>query len=105
MPFIIVYITHSNEDSARKLSDYLIDKKYIACANIFPIKSAYWWNGEIESGEEYVSLLKTIPENWEKLKTEVEAIHPYDVPCIMKIEASANEQYEAWIRAEVNTII
>ena len=101
MSFIIIYVTHPNEDSAAKLSNYLIENKFVACANIFPIKSAYWWKGNLESEDEYVSILKTIPENWESLKSKVEEIHPYEVPCIMKIEVEANEKYEEWIRAEV----
>jgi periplasmic divalent cation tolerance protein len=101
MSFILVYTTHANEESAMKLSNYMVEKKIAACANIFPIKSAYWWKGNIESEDEYVSILKTIPENWELLKTKIEELHPYDVPCIMKINVEANEKYEEWIRSEV----
>ncbi len=102
MSFIIVYITHANEISALKLSNYLVENKFAACANIFPIKSAYWWKGIIESENEFVSIVKTIPENWEKLKSKVEEIHPYEVPCIMKFEVEANEAYEDWIRSQVS---
>lgn len=98
MSFIIVYITHSSEENAQKIADELLQKKLVACANIFPIKSMYWWNGSIENENEYVSIVKTIPELWEILQKEITAIHPYEVPCIMKIEAEANEEYEKWIR-------
>jgi len=99
MSFITIYITHATELAATKLSNYLIENKYVACANIFPIKSAYWWDGQINTENEFVSIVKTIPENWESLKTKVEDIHPYEVPCIMKFEVEANEAYEDWIRA------
>ena len=98
MSFIIIYITHSSEENAQKIADQLLQKKLVACANIFPIKSMYWWNGNIENENEYVSIVKTIPELWEVLQKEVKEIHPYDVPCIMKIEAEANKEYEKWIR-------
>lgn len=98
MSFIIVYITHSSEENAQKIADQLLQKKLVACANIFPIKSMYWWNGNIENENEYVSIVKTKPELWEILQNEIKNIHPYDVPCIMKIEAEANEEYEKWIR-------
>lgn len=101
MSFIIVYTTYANEVSAKKLSNFLIENKYAACANIFPIKSAYWWNAAIASENEYVAILKTIPENWEALQAKIEEIHPYEVPCIMKIDASANQTYEDWIRSSV----
>lgn len=102
MSFIIVYITHGNEISARKLSNYLVENKLVACANIFPIKSAYWWKGAVQSDNEFVSIVKSVPELWNKLQATVEDIHPYDVPCIMKINAEANESYEKWIRDSVS---
>ena len=35
------------------------------------------------------------------LRKEVEKIHPYDVPCIMKFDVEANTSYENWIRDSV----
>ncbi len=101
MSFIIVYITHSSEVEAQRISNHLIEKKMVACANIFPIKSMYWWKGNIENDDEWVSIVKTIPQIWQPLQKEIEAIHPFDVPCIMKIEAEANDAYEKWIFSEV----
>ena len=97
MGFIMIYVTHQNKDEAKKIGNYLLDKKLIACANYFPIEATYWWNSAIESDEEIVSLLKTRKENWEKVRDVIEKIHPYDVPCIIKIELEANEKYEQWI--------
>ncbi len=93
----MIYVTHQNKDEAKKIGNYLLDNKLIACANYFPIEAAYWWNGAIESDDEIVSLLKTRKENWEKVRDVIEKIHPYDVPCIIKIELKANEKYEQWI--------
>ena len=101
MSFIIVYITHATEKVATKVSNYLVEQKFVACANIFPIKSAYWWKSALQSENEWVTIVKTIPENWVALKKEVEAIHPYDVPCIMKFDVEANEAYENWIKESV----
>ncbi|MBK7873804.1 MAG: divalent-cation tolerance protein CutA [Saprospiraceae bacterium] len=101
MSFIVIYITHSSEAEAKRVSDHLLQQKLVACANIFPINSAYWWQGQIQYEGEWVSIVKTTLENWEKVKFEVEKIHPYDVPCIMKIEVEANNAYEQWIRDEV----
>ena len=101
MSFIVVYITHATEKVASKIANYLIEQKFVACANIFPIKSAYWWKNVIQSESEWVSIVKTRPENWIPLKQEVEKIHPYEVPCIMKFEVEANDSYEKWIRDSV----
>ncbi|MDF1699472.1 MAG: divalent-cation tolerance protein CutA, partial [Saprospiraceae bacterium] len=76
----MIYITHPNENEAKKLSNVLVEQKYVACSNIFPITSAYWWNDSIENENEWVSIVKTIPENWEAVKSKVTEIHPYKVP-------------------------
>jgi len=100
MGFVILYVTHKNIDEAKKIGEHLLDKKMIACANYMPIESSYWWNGKIESDDEIVSLLKTRSENWKAVEQEIEAIHPYDVPCIIKIDVDANSKYSQWIYDE-----
>jgi len=100
MEFIVVYVTHENKEEAEKIAKQLLEKKLIACYNIFPITSGYWWKGNIANSDEYVSLLKTQSENWEKVKQEVESMHPYETPCIMKLDAEANDSYAEWIYEE-----
>lgn len=97
MKFILIYITHKNLKEAKKIGSVLLKKKLIACVNYFPIESAYRWNGKIENSKEIVSLLKTKKENWEKVKNEVEKIHPYETPCIIKLKVEANEKYAKWV--------
>ncbi len=103
MPFILIYVTNSDLKDAKKLASHLLKKHLIACANFFPITSTYWWKGELKDANEVVSLLKTRKGNWKKVKSEVERIHPYGVPCIMKLEVEANESYEDWIKKESKT--
>ncbi|PIN71827.1 divalent-cation tolerance protein CutA [Candidatus Woesearchaeota archaeon CG10_big_fil_rev_8_21_14_0_10_45_5] len=100
MAFIIVYVTHENLGNAQRMAAHLLKKRLIACANFFPIKSSYWWKGKIENSQEIVSLLKTRKENWEKVKSEIKKIHSYKTPCIIKIGAEANKDYESWINKE-----
>ena len=97
MAFIVIYITNENEAEATKISQQLLDEKLVACANIFPISSAYWWKGQQEQSQEFVALVKTRTENWEAVCKKTEQLHPYDTPCIMKWEVEANASYEAWI--------
>lgn len=103
MSFITIYITHETEEQAKKLAMYLVEKKLVACANLYPINSMYWWQAKVQQEQEWVSLLKTTAELWEQVKSEVENIHPYEVPCIMKTEVEANEAYENWIRISLKT--
>ena len=101
MAFIAVYITNESQKAAQLLADQLLDIRLIACANIFPITATYLWQGSIAKESEWVAIVKTTSNNWQKLKDKVTEIHPYDVPCIMKFEVEANEAYEKWIRESV----
>jgi len=100
MSFIVVYITHPDMTTARRIASHLLEKRIIVCANFIPITSIYWWEGKIEDTCEVVSIVKTRKENWPRLKAEVEKTHPYKVPCIMKLTAEANKKFEDWIRSE-----
>ncbi len=97
MSFSIIYITHAGEKEAKTLSDLLLHKKVIACANLFPITSAYWWQGTIEHEGEWVSIVKTTNKKWKVVEQLVLEHHPYEVPCILRMEVSANDSYEKWI--------
>ena len=100
MAFIIIKVTYPNEEEARKTIRTLLQKRLISSANLFPIKSTSRWTGEIKEVDEFIALLKTRKENWDKVKSEVKKIHSYKVPCIAKINAEANQEYEDWINSE-----
>lgn len=100
MSFIIIYVTYPNMDEATKIVSHLLQKKLIACANYFPITSSFWWKGKIDNSDEIVSILKTKKENWETVKSEIKKMHSYETPCIMKLDAEANAEYELWVNSE-----
>ncbi|MBU0466367.1 MAG: divalent-cation tolerance protein CutA [Nanoarchaeota archaeon] len=100
MGFIIIKVTYPNEKEVNDAVSHLLQKKLISSANLFPIKSTSRWTGEIKEVEEFIVLLNTIKENWEKVKSEVAKIHSYKVPCITRIDAEANEEYEDWVNSE-----
>ncbi|MFH0986995.1 MAG: divalent-cation tolerance protein CutA [Candidatus Micrarchaeota archaeon] len=101
MTFIMCYITNSSRKEAQKIAKHLIKKRICACSNIFPISSMCWWKGKIESADEWVVIAKTKKENWKKVKQEVKKITSYETPCIIKINAEANDDYEKWLKKEV----
>ncbi len=96
--FIYIYITNPTKENAKNIAKYLLKKKLIACANIFPIDSLYWWKNKIVDEKEIVLIAKTLEKNFEKVKKEVEKIHPYSIPCIVKIPVSCNQKYFKWLK-------
>lgn len=101
MNFIFVYITNPTKEEARKITKHLLEKRLIACANIFPINSLYWWEDKIADENEFVLIAKTSEDKFEKVKNEVEKIHSYTIPCIIKIPVSSNKKFFDWLKNEI----
>ncbi len=100
--FIYIYITHPTKVEAKKVALYLLKKKLIACGNILgPIESIYPWKGKIANEKEFILIVKTLNKNFNKVVTEVEKIHPYTTPCIVKIPVSSNKKYFDWLISEI----
>ncbi len=101
MDLVFIYITNPTREEAKKIAERLLEKKLIACGNIFPINSLYWREGKIADENEFVLIAKTIDANFEKVKNEVEKIHSYKTPCIVKIPANPNKKYSKWLENQV----
>jgi len=97
MAFLVFYTPCPDETTAKSISESLLHQKLVACSNIFPIQSNYWWKGSLELEGEWVLLLKTRLELEEAVEQAISKLHPYEVPCILRMEARANEAYEKWI--------
>ncbi|MCS6928900.1 MAG: divalent-cation tolerance protein CutA [Saprospiraceae bacterium] len=97
MAFLIFYVTHPDESVARQIAKQVVEKRLVACANVFPIQSIYWWDGEVQHEGEWVSILKTSLELEAEVEQALRALHPYQTPCFLRFEVRANEDYERWI--------
>ena len=97
----LVYITCKNGKEAKKISMHLLKKRLIACANIFPIKTLYWWSGKITKSSENAIIAKTSVKHFKIVENEVKKIHSYKIPCIIKIKTDANKEFKQLINKEI----
>lgn len=97
----IVLITVPDDKVAGEMAQSLLEKRLAACVNIIPkMRSLYWWEGEIESTEEQLLLVKTRISLMPEILSFVKENHPYSVPEIVSLEISdGNETYLDWIGA------
>ena len=96
---IIIFATVPNKEIALQISRQLVDKKLVACVNIFPgVTSVYRWEGRICEDNELLLKMKTRTEKMEQVKELVNKLHPYSVPEIIAIPtASVAEPYRKWV--------
>ncbi len=99
---VLAYITCKDRKEAKKISMHLLKKRLVACSNMFPIDSLYWWENKIVDDKEIVILAKTTEKNFEKLIKEVKKIHSYEIPAILKIKADADMDYLRWVKKEIS---
>ena len=97
--YISVFVTVPNMKDANKITNFLIEKKLVACVNIIPkIKSVYWWENKVCKSNEQLLIMKSVKNNFNKIVKEVEKIHPYNVPEIVCVDITANKDYLNWIK-------
>lgn len=99
--YSMLYTTTSSEDEAKSISNELLEQRLVACANVFPISSLYWWEGKIEKAEEFAIIFKTKTELLKDAMATVKRLHSYDTPCIVCYECVLGDNdYLNWIDQE-----
>lgn len=96
-----VFVTCPDEETAKRIARALLERRLVACANVFPVGSMYHWEGRIEEGREVAMLLKTRRANVDAVAAAVREIHPYTVPCVVGFPLEGgNADYFDWVDAE-----
>lgn len=95
----IVLSTAGSEEEARKIAQYLVEQKWAACVNIVPqVESIYRWQGKVESGGDWLLLIKTTAKQFEKVRDAIRELHSYDVPeCIAVAIEDGSPEYLRWL--------
>lgn len=100
MSLITVFTTLPTREQALALAHELVEKGYVACAQISAIESLYRWEGAIQQGPEYRLMLKACADQYEAIEAAILARHPYELPAIHALAvARVYEPYGEWIKA------
>ena len=99
---ILILVSFENNKDAEKAANYLIDNKLAACVEIYPVKNYYTWKGEKVAADEFSGIIKTDDGYFEKVRTALEKLLPYEIPQIIEVKAErANESYLKWVTESV----
>jgi len=95
----IVLTTAASQEEARKIAHELVERRLAACVNIVPqIESIYRWQQKIETATEWLLLIKTQAESFERIRAAIKELHSYELPeCVMLDVAAGSQEYLAWI--------
>jgi periplasmic divalent cation tolerance protein len=97
--------TVEKREHAERLAAAVVGKRLAACAQVVgPVRSTYWWEGEVQTSEEHVVRFKTRAALADALKDEIAALHAYDVPEVLLFAvADGARSYLDWISAETRS--
>jgi len=100
--FIIILVTASSEEEAKKIARALAEKKLAACVNLIKdIRSIFRWKGKLSDEREVLLIIKTRKKLYKNVEEEVKVLHSYEVPEIIALPViSGSKDYLYWIDSE-----
>jgi periplasmic divalent cation tolerance protein len=102
---VLVLTTLPDEGAAAALAKRIVEERLAACANVFPaLRSIYRWQGKIEDQGEVLVLFKARREGFERLRSRIVALHPYQVPEVLAVPVEqGHAPYLEWLANETVT--
>ncbi len=96
-----IILSTAPPDEADALARALLERRLIACANVLPGRSHYWWNGTIEHGEESMLVMKAPKALASRVVDAIREQHRYENPEILVLPVEdGSEAYARWVGAE-----
>lgn len=104
MSVLIAYCTCPDTPCAERIAGALVERGLAACVNLVPgVSSIYRWQGAVERSEEVLLLIKTTAARMPALEAAIDALHPYELPELIAVEAAAGApRYLDWVRASTS---
>ncbi len=101
--YIQVVTTVAHRQDAERIARGLVERRLAACVQVVgPIASTYWWQGRIETAEEWQCWAKSRGSLYDEIERSIRELHPYEVPEILAVPVLAGgADYLAWLDAEV----
>jgi periplasmic divalent cation tolerance protein len=99
----IVLTTAGSLEEGRRIAQALVERRLAACVNIVPqIESIYRWQGKVESAREWLLIVKTTTDCYERVRAAISELHSYELPeCICLSIEDGSSEYLAWIGESV----
>jgi periplasmic divalent cation tolerance protein len=98
----LVFSTAGSKEEAQKIARILVERLLAACVNIIAVESIYRWEGEVEQAQEWLLVIKTTDEGFDRVRAAITELHSYEVPeCISVAVEDGSAEYLQWISESV----
>ena len=101
--YLQVQTTTGSRADGEAIARALVERRLAACVQVIgPIHSTYWWEGAVETAEEYLCLVKSNREAYPALEAAIQELHPYEVPELVALPIETGSRaYLSWLQAEL----
>jgi len=101
--YIQITTVTETKEQAQTLAQHLVETKLAACVQITgPITSIYRWKGKVENTKEWLCLIKTRDDLYDKVEAAIKSLHPYETPEIIAVQiVKGSKEYLNWIDGEL----
>ena len=100
---VLAFCTCPDAATASCIAEALVGERLAACVSVLPgMQSVYRWQGSVQRADEVQLLIKTLAARMPALAKRIVALHPYELPEVVAVEAAAGlPAYLEWIFTEV----
>jgi periplasmic divalent cation tolerance protein len=98
-----IALTNLPPEHGERIARVLVEEHVVACVNLYPIHSMYFWKGEVRSHPEVTLMMKVSTEGVERLKHRILELHPYELPEFVVLDvdnAASLREYIDFVRSE-----
>jgi periplasmic divalent cation tolerance protein len=97
--YIQVSTTTETKEEAQKIAQYLVEQGLAACVQITgSMESTYRWKGKVETANEWLCLIKTRDDLYNKVEVAIKKLHSYKTPEIIALQITkGSKEYLSWI--------
>ncbi len=99
MSAFLVHCTCPDDASAARIAEAVVAERLAACVSrLSGVRSTYRWEGAVEQADEVLLLIKTTAARLDALTARIHALHPYELPEVIAVEATGGSTaYLAWV--------
>lgn len=95
---VLILTTMPDDERADELARTLVDERLAACVNVHgPMMSTYRWKGQVERDAERQVVIKTTRARLPGLEARLRALHPYELPEFLILDAEGSQAYARWV--------
>jgi periplasmic divalent cation tolerance protein len=104
--YLQVMTTIDSKDAAQAIAHSLVEQRLAGCVQVIgPITSTYRWQGQIETNEEWLCLIKTSSERYAEAEAAIRALHSYDEPEVLAMPVEAGSAgYLHWLGEQISPV-